>query len=49
MGEAAWAECELGAEWEEGWREAGEGDGRKEEKFRSVFSCVKEIVTSGRT
>ena len=48
MGEKAWAECELGAEWEEGWREAGEGDGRKK-KFRSVFSCVEENVTSGRT
>ena len=23
MREAAWAECEPGAEWKEGWREAG--------------------------
>ena len=48
MREAAWAECEPGAEWKEGWREAGEGDGRKKKKFGSVFSCVEENVMSGR-
>ena len=44
-----WAECELGTEWEEGWRGAGKGDGSKEKKFRNIFSRFEENVMTGRT
>lgn len=45
----AWAECELEAEWEEGWRGARKGDGSKEKKFRNIFSRFEENVMTGRT
>ena len=40
MREVGWAECELGAEWEEGWREAG---GRR--RNSGVSSHVSEKMS----